>query len=103
METHDASKLNDAGGVGINPDSAIPRQLSVGTVPKQSPVRRGAGLSFAALSVPVWAATWEQAYTCNSKLKVITRNLSREPDHFLVTRLVCLSLRQINIIGSIDC
>ena len=24
-ETHNAAKLNDAGGVGINPDSAIPR------------------------------------------------------------------------------
>jgi hypothetical protein len=31
IETHDATKLNDAGGIGINPDSAIPRWLSVGT------------------------------------------------------------------------
>jgi hypothetical protein len=34
-ETHNAAKLNNADGVGINPDSAIPRQLSVGASRKR--------------------------------------------------------------------
>lgn len=47
METHDASKLNDAGGVGINPDSAIPRMLSVGTDrAKTKPRPTGGGAKF---------------------------------------------------------
>src|SRR6266436_10210155 len=47
LQTHNAAKLNNAGSVVLNPDSAIPRLLSVCTgrakVQTKNPVRRSDG------------------------------------------------------------